>query len=178
MNTKILVSSLNFTALTLDGEEIELSFHEIGKKITYDDVFYYDNGIGEPFACVLSSLSVMIPNLSESNGQKDMPLDNENTEIEVTPFSNGASDCMWRSQNCDECALGYNQETNKSLCELEEALALDALTLAQARQIGCSGFHKQENGNFVTLNARCSKFQCPKIRELYGDVSQTLSLFE
>ncbi|MEB3213987.1 MAG: hypothetical protein VKL39_21745 [Leptolyngbyaceae bacterium] len=56
----LLVAGLMFTAKSLDGEQIEMSFSEISTKYPDDDVFYYNNGIGEPVACMLSSLSVVL----------------------------------------------------------------------------------------------------------------------
>lgn len=57
----VLVAGLSFTAQSLDGEQIEMSFSEISTKYEDDDVFYYNNKIGEPVACLLSSLAVVLP---------------------------------------------------------------------------------------------------------------------
>lgn len=61
-NTKTLLCvGLTFIANSLEGEQIEMSFSEISTKYSDDDVFYYNNGIGEPVACLLSSLCVVLP---------------------------------------------------------------------------------------------------------------------
>lgn len=63
MNTPapVLVTGLMFEAESLDGKTIKMSFSQISTKYAEDDVFYYNNGIGEPIACQLSSLAVVIP---------------------------------------------------------------------------------------------------------------------
>ena len=57
----VLVAGLMFKAKSLDGDPIEMLFSEISTKYVEDDVFYYNNGIGEPVACQLSSLAVVLP---------------------------------------------------------------------------------------------------------------------
>jgi hypothetical protein len=57
----VLCAGLTFTAKSLEGEQIEMSFSEISTKYSEDDIFYYNNGIGEPVACFLSTLCVVLP---------------------------------------------------------------------------------------------------------------------
>ncbi|MBT3205213.1 MAG: hypothetical protein HOM14_03880 [Gammaproteobacteria bacterium] len=56
------IESLLFEANTLDGQHpIHLHFHDIRQVNTCDNIFYYDNGLGDPVACAYDSLHLLEP---------------------------------------------------------------------------------------------------------------------
>ena len=56
----ILVANLNFTATSLEYETIEMSFSEISTRYPEDDIFYFNNGKGDPVPCFLSTLAIQV----------------------------------------------------------------------------------------------------------------------
>lgn len=42
------------------------------------------------------------------------------------PFSNGSEYRYWKERNCETCTKDFDEQTGKSRCELEEAIAFAA----------------------------------------------------
>ena len=56
------ITEMIFSAKVLENNKlIEMSFFQISTIYKEDDIFYYNNGIGEPVACKLSTLAIELP---------------------------------------------------------------------------------------------------------------------
>ncbi len=60
ISREIPVSEVKFTAQTLEGDQIDMEFTQIGFRTKNDDIFFFCGELGS-IPCVLSSLRIVLP---------------------------------------------------------------------------------------------------------------------